>query len=184
MFIKKIIFIFLIFLFLWITFIPTYPILTKKLLGKLSLCNLNNTSSWEASSNLQSIVNKSSYDPLSNYLQLTNNTLQQYVSIKCKEHINELTLYKAQTISLVYSINQPAYINLSLHKLGMGPKWTVGLVPQENINKKLTATWSLDGDNGHKTSWLSGPYDSVILSIESIDKPSPLTINVYDIYIE
>lgn len=184
MIIKKILTITLILLFLWIMYITTAPIKPKRLPQRFPICNLNDTSSWGGPLYIESISQKSSDNPHTNYIRLTANDTQIENTFRCKSIISEMTLYKAKTISIIYEVDQPARLTLSIHRLGKGHFGETVNISAEDVNKKLTNTWLLEEGNEYKASWLSGTYDSAVISLMPSSPSNSLNLNIYDIYLE
>lgn len=165
-------------------YIPTAPIKPKRLPKRFPICNLNDTSSWGGPLYIESISQKSSDNLHANYIRLTVDNTQPENTFRCKSIISEMTLYKAKTITIIYEVDQPARLTLSIHRLGKGHFGEAVDISAQDTNKKLIRTWLLEEGNEYKASWLSGTYDSAVISLTPLSTSYPLNLNIFDIYLE
>lgn len=184
--VKKILSIILIILFLWIMFITNNPIQPQKLSTKYPLCNMHDISSWETSPYTEEAAIKIPIDNglYTNYIKLIVNDPQNNITAVCKTNIPETVLYKARTINFSYKVNQSSNLTFTIFKKGMGPRFKTETILPENTNKKVTSTWLIEESVDPKTNWLSGPYDSAVISFEPFDHLKPLILSVYEIYLQ
>lgn len=180
----KLIFIIFILLFLWEMLATTSPIKPHRA-ERYSACDINNISSWETTGgNLIINSHKSALEPSTNYIEFINKKPRHQPSFWCQFPIPETILYKAITLNVTYKLNQPAYFDVGIRRVGMGPGWKPVKIDEDNVNKIITSTWLLNDPDQRKLNWLSGSYEGVTFGISKFDPDKELILSVYQVYFE
>lgn len=174
-------------IFFWIMFLTASPITPQRLQQRFPLCDLRNVTSWDihkvSSLDLLSYIKTKNVTPFTNYVEVDIKPTNQ-ATIYCRRNIDEMALYKAFNIGIVYELSQPVKLSLGIHRLGQGPIWGPVVIKEEDVNKKLTNTWSLVDIDKSKLNWLSGVYDRAFISLEPLNPSALLVFRIYDIYLE
>lgn len=175
-----------VFVFLWVMFITTSPIVPHRLPRPFSICDLNNLSSWHSiEGSVESIYNFRSFNNLPDHpVTITYLPSQSKSLIICKRNIPDDILYQAVSINITYKTNQPIELGLGIYKSAGGPIWKTTKINDDSVEKKITSTWLLDNNEEHKLNWLSGSYEGAILNVIVPQSDKNLTLTIYDIFLE
>ncbi len=183
---KNIIFIFLIFVFLWIMFITTTPVIPNRLPKKFPLCDVM-TADWQDAENQAYSVFadfRSISDPVSNSVTFIYKNPSARHDINCKSTIPDTTLYHALSFNIVFEINQEAEIGFGIHRVGQGPTWNPPIIVKStDINKPITVSLLFTKTDIPKFNWLSGDYEKVGITITKFDPAKELIFTVHEIYL-
>lgn len=152
------------------------------------ICKVNHVISWQSRRvSPKNVTSNFSSDPLQNYIELTFEHLDQSPStpeIVCLNNIPVGTLYRAKTLKVTVSSNQPVEVGLTLHRMGGGPIWKPTSINSDQLNTPLLLSQPLSIPMNHKVNWLSGDYDAVVFDLEKYDPTKKLIFRIYDVYLE
>lgn len=190
---NKLLVVFFVLMFLWIMSVTVSPIkphrLEKYKLEQFLVCNINNINPWRSTDGNLTIKSLKDSVTLSNqksFIYQDSSAQLGQLEFRCRFNIPEKILYKALTLNATYQLNQPAFIEVGLHRdsIGMGPQWEPIAVGSNNTNKVITSTWLLNNPQQLKFTWLSGSYDEVIFRVSKFDPNKELILNISEIYLE
>lgn len=164
------------------------PIKPKPLASHFQACDIVNLSSWQSiHGEIKQITGFKTFESNpTEYLELIYENPKDNPYFFCKTYIPQKILYKALKINLRYKINQPAKIEIGLHRVGQGPAWKPISIEEESIDKVITSTWLIDENLSRepKLNWLSGPYERITFAVTEFDRAKPLILIVYEVYLE